>query len=99
MNARMFAARVALPVLAAVAISAQARAADCDWKKFQGKTVTFLANNNPVSQALLSYKADFEKLTGITLKVDGYQEQQMRQRLGTVTNAHSNEGDVFMTLP
>ena len=32
-------------------------AADFDWKKFQGKTVTFLANNNPVSQALLTYKA------------------------------------------
>src|SRR4051794_27889488 len=99
MNARMFAARVALPVLAAVAVSAQASAADFDWKKFQGKTVTFLANNNPVSQALLSYKADFEKLTGITLKVDGYQEQQMRQRLVTVMNAHSDEVDVFMTLP
>ncbi len=99
MNARMFAARVALPVLAVAAVSAQARAADFDWKKFQGKTVTFLANNNPVSQALLSYKADFEKLTGITLKVDGYQEQQMRQRLVTVMNARSDEVDVFMTLP
>ncbi len=67
--------------------------------KFKGKTVTFLANNNPVSQALLTYKADFEKLTGMTLKVDGYQEQQMRQRLVTVMNANSDEVDVFMTLP
>ncbi len=92
-------ARVALSVFAAsVAVSA-AKAADFDWKKFQGKTVTFLANNNPVSQALLTHKADFEKLTGITLKVDGYQEQQMRQRLVTVMNAHSDEVDVFMTLP
>src|SRR4051794_23692297 len=99
MNARMFAARVALPVLAAVAVSAQARAADFEWKKFQGKTVTFLANNNPVALALVTYKADFEKLTGMTLKVDGYQEQQMRQRLVTVMNARSDEVDVFMTLP
>jgi multiple sugar transport system substrate-binding protein len=99
MNARMFAARVALPVLAVVAVSAQAGAAEFDWKKFQGKTVTFLANNNPVAQALLTYKGDFEKLTGMTLKVDGYQEQQMRQRLVTVMNAHSDEVDVFMTLP
>ena len=43
--------------------------------------------------------AYFEKLTGITLKVDGYQEQQMQQRLVTVMNAHSDEVDVFMTLP
>jgi multiple sugar transport system substrate-binding protein len=76
-----------------------ARAADFDWKKFQGKTVTFLANNNPISAALLTHKADFEKLTGITLKVDGYQEQQMRQRLVTVMNARSDEVDVFMSLP
>ena len=89
MNARMFAARAAFPVLAAVAVSAQAHAADFEWKKFQGKTVTFLANNNPVAQALLTNKDDFEKLTGMTLKVDGYQEQQMRQRLVTVMNARS----------
>ena len=88
-----------MPILALASRLAAARAADFDWKKFQGKTVTFLANNNPVSQALLTYKADFEKLTGMTLKVDGYQEQQMRQRLVTVMNAHSDEVDVFMTLP
>jgi multiple sugar transport system substrate-binding protein len=99
MNARMFAARVALPVLAVAAISTEVRAAEFDWKKFQGKTVTFLANNNPVAQALLTNKDDFEKLTGMTLKVDGYQEQQMRQRLVTVMNARSDEVDVFMTLP
>ena len=80
MKARMLATHVALPVLA-IAVSAQAHAADFDWMKFKGRTVTFLANNNPVAQALLTYKADFEKLTGITLKVDGYQEQQMRLSL------------------
>ncbi|HUN97594.1 MAG TPA: extracellular solute-binding protein, partial [Bradyrhizobium sp.] len=98
MKARMFAAGVVLPILAVTAASA-AHAADFDWKKFQGKTINFLANNNPISQALLTHKADFEKLTGMTLKVDGYQEQQMRQRLVTVMNAHSDEVDVFMTLP
>ena len=52
-----------------------------------------------MSQALLTNKDDFEKLTGMTLKVDGYQEQQMRQRLVTVMNARSDEVDVFVTLP
>jgi len=99
MNARMIATRIALPVLAVAAVNAEVCAADFDWKKFQGKTVTFLANNNPVAQALLTSKDDFEKLTGMTLRVDGYQEQQMRQRLVTVMNAHSDEVDVFMTLP
>lgn len=98
MRAKAFAAHVMLSVVVAGAATST-HAADFDWKKFQGKTVTFLANNNPISVALLTHKADFEKLTGITLKVDGYQEQQMRQRLVTVMNAHSDEVDVFMTLP
>jgi len=98
MRARAFAAQLMLSVIV-IGAADSARAADFDWKKFQGKTVTFLANNNPISQALLTHKADFEKLTGIALKVDGYQEQQMRQRLVTVMNAHSDEVDVFMTLP
>lgn len=70
-----------------------------DWKAHKGETIEFLANNNPVSTAILKYKDDFTKLTGVKLKVDSYQEQQMRQRLLTVMNAHSNEVDVFMTLP
>src|ERR1700747_395555 len=98
MRAKVFTAQLVLPIIL-LAVSFPTHAADFDWKKFQGKTVTFLANNNPISQALLTHKADFEKLTGITLKVDGYQEQQMRQRLVTVMNAHSDEVDVFMTLP
>jgi multiple sugar transport system substrate-binding protein len=99
MAARSTLARFTFSLLAVGAYASVAQAADFDWKKFQGKTVTFLANNNPVSQALLAHRADFEKLTGITLKVDSYQEQQMRQRLVTVMNAHSEEADVYMTLP
>src|ERR1700753_4313797 len=99
MSTSAFATRVAVTIVALGAVTTAAHAADFDWKKFQGKTVTFLANNNPVSQALLLYKDDFEKQTGMMLKVDGYQEQQMRQRLVTVMNAHSDEVDVFMTLP
>jgi multiple sugar transport system substrate-binding protein len=98
MTAKTLVAHVAIPILAVAALS-QAHGAEFNWKKFQGKTIAFLANSNPVSQALLTQKADFEKLTGMTLKVDSYQEQQMRQRLVTVMNAHSDEADVFMTLP
>jgi len=98
MRAKVFAAQLVLPAFL-LATAFPTHATDFDWKKFQGKTVTFLANNNPISAALLTHKADFEKLTGITLKVDGYQEQQMRQRLVTVMNANSDEVDVFMTLP
>ena len=86
-------------LVGAAGFTVSASAASFDWKKFQGKTVTFLANNNPLGQAVIAHKAEFEALTGMTLKVDVYQEQQMRQRLLTVMNAHSDEVDVFMTLP
>ncbi|SJZ73527.1 ABC transporter substrate-binding protein [Consotaella salsifontis] len=84
---------------ASVSWPAVSAAADFDWRAHEGETVNFLANNNPWSTTLLKYQGDFEKLTGIKLRVDSYQEQQMRQRLTTVLNAHSDEVDVFMTLP
>lgn len=76
-----------------------AHAADYNWKRNQGTTVRFFVNNNSLGVALAAKKAEFEKLTGITLKADIYQEPQLRQRLLTVMNARSDEVDVFMTLP
>ncbi|MBS0532118.1 MAG: extracellular solute-binding protein [Proteobacteria bacterium] len=72
---------------------------DYDWQRDKGQTIHFLVNNNSLGQALVGKAPEFEKLTGITVKVDMYQEQQMRQRLLTVLNAKSSEIDVFMTLP
>src|SRR6218665_2882564 len=45
------------------------------------------------------HQGELEQKTGMTLKVDAYQEQQIRQRLVTVMNARSDEVDVFMSLP
>lgn len=83
----------------ALGLALTAHAQDFDWRRHQGKTVTFLVNNNPIGNALVKLKPEFEQLTGITVKVDGYQEQQMRQRLVTVMNARSDEVDLFMSLP
>lgn len=90
---------IAASLLLTTALAAGANAQDFDWKAHDGETVTFLANNNPWATAVLEHEAEFEELTGIDLKVDTYQEQQMRQRLLTVMNARSDEVDVFMTLP
>lgn len=90
---------VALCALGLAALAHPALAQEFNWKKHQGTTLTFLANNNPVAAALLKHKDDFEKLTGMTLKVDSYQEQQMRQRMVTVMNSRSDEVDLFMSLP
>ncbi|TPW31881.1 ABC transporter substrate-binding protein [Pararhizobium mangrovi] len=82
----------------ATGLSAQrSMADDFNWKAHSGETVSFLASTNPWTSAVMKYKGDFEKLTGITLRVDTYSEEQMRQRLVTVMNARSNEVDLFMT--
>ena len=86
-------------VLVALGLAFGVQAQDFNWRKHEGKTVSFLVNNNPIGNALVKFKPEFEKLTGITVKVDGYQEQQMRQRLVTVMNARSDEVDLFMSLP
>lgn len=88
-----------LALSAALACIPHAQAQDSDWKKNAGKTITFLSSNHPWANAVLKNKDEFEKLTGITLKVDSYQEQQMRQRLVTVMNSRSDEVDLFMSLP
>ncbi|MCW5235695.1 ABC transporter substrate-binding protein [Verminephrobacter eiseniae] len=89
----------ALAAVVAALCAGATGAQDFNWKKHQGKTLTFLANNNPVANALLKYQGEFEQQTGMALKVDAYQEQQMRQRLVTVMNSRSDEVDVFMSLP
>jgi multiple sugar transport system substrate-binding protein len=92
--------RRTIAVLAVAALLGHAALAQqFNWKKHQGETITFLSSNHPWANAVLRHKGEFEALTGITLKFDTYQEQQMRQRLVTVMNAKSPEIDVFMSLP
>jgi multiple sugar transport system substrate-binding protein len=99
MTAKAALARFALWLLAAGTTAVSAHAADFDWKRFQGKTITCLVGNNAISQALLTHKADFEKLTGITHKLEIHQEPEMRERLVAVMRAHSGEFDAFMSMP
>jgi len=98
-NSRSRAIRWSLGLAVLATVTQGVSAQDFNWKKHQGKTITFLSNNNPVASAMLKHKAEFEQLTGIALKVDTYQEQQMRQRMVTVMNSRSDEVDLFMSLP
>lgn len=90
--------RLAAVVVLASVLPLAVHAAEFDWTRYKGATVSFLVNNNAIGNAIVANKAEFERLTGMTLKLDTYQEQQMRQRLVTVLNARSDETDVFMTL-
>jgi multiple sugar transport system substrate-binding protein len=69
-----------------------------DWKRFNGQTITFLSSNHPWAQAVLKRLDQFTELTGIKLRVDTFQEAQMRDRLMTVLQSRSSDVDLFMSL-
>lgn len=68
------------------------------WTRFDGDTIHFLANNNPVGQLLKQYSVEFTEKTGIKVEFSLFSEQQFRQRLQTVMQARSSEVDIFMSL-
>jgi multiple sugar transport system substrate-binding protein len=70
-----------------------------DWKRYNGETINFLSSNHPWPNALAEFIPEFTKLTGITVKMDTYNENQMRQRLTTLMQTHSSSIDLFMTTP
>ncbi|MBU6499297.1 MAG: sugar ABC transporter substrate-binding protein [Rhodospirillales bacterium] len=75
-----------------------ARAQGFDWQAHKGETINFLTENHPWSNQVVKDIPAFEKLTGITVRVDTFQEQQMRQRLVTMLQSKSPGVDVFMSL-
>jgi multiple sugar transport system substrate-binding protein len=70
-----------------------------DWKKYDGETINFLSSNHPWPNALAEYIPEFTKLTGIKVKIDTYNENQMRQRLTTLMQTKSTDVDLFLTTP
>jgi multiple sugar transport system substrate-binding protein len=86
-------------VIASLTTTAVAQPKALDWKRYDGETINFLSSNHPWPNALAEYLPEFTKLTGITLKIDTYNENQMRQRLATLMQTHSSTIDLFMTTP
>ncbi len=84
--------------LMVILTSAAAHAGEINWKKYQGETITFLSSNHPWANAVLKRQSEFTDLTGIKLRVDTFQEAQMRQKLVTVLQSKSPEVDLFMSL-
>ncbi len=85
-------------IMVVVLTSAAVHAEEFNWKKYQGETITFLSSNHPWANAVLKRQNEFADLTGIKLRVDTFQEAQMRQRLVTVLQSKSPEVDLFMSL-
>jgi multiple sugar transport system substrate-binding protein len=93
-------AKVGFAVLAGSVGITTALADDAfNWKQFDGQTITFLSSNHPWPTALKEYLPEFTAKTGIKLRFDTYNEEQMRQRLTMVLQGGSSDVDLFMTLP
>jgi multiple sugar transport system substrate-binding protein len=82
----------------AACAGAGASAEDFNWKQFDGQSINFLSSNHPWANAVVAKKAEFKALTGIDVRVDTFQEEQMRQRLVTTLQSRSPDVDIFMSL-
>lgn len=75
----------------------RALAADFDWKKNRGKTVTLLLNKHPYVDALLANLDNFKQLTGLEVKYDVFPEDVYFDKVTAALSSRSSQYDAFMT--
>jgi multiple sugar transport system substrate-binding protein len=61
--------------------------------------ITLIMSNHPWQRAIEPHLAEFTKQTGVTVKVQTFAEQQMRDKIQLNLKSRSAAMDVFMTLP
>jgi multiple sugar transport system substrate-binding protein len=75
----------------------QALAADFDWQKYKGKTVTLLLNKHPYADAMIADLDAFKKLTGMDVKYDVFPEDVYFDKVTAALSSRSTTYDAFMT--
>ena len=68
-------------------------------QKFAGQTIRFVASNHTYTDAIKPLIPEFEKKTGIKVKMESYFEDQLTQKLTVELTSGSSTIDVFMTRP
>lgn len=61
--------------------------------------INLIMSNHPWQRAIEPLIKDFEKESGVTVKVQTFAEQQMRDKVQLNLQSRSSSMDVFMTLP
>ncbi|MEU2611020.1 sugar ABC transporter substrate-binding protein [Micromonospora sp. NPDC007271] len=61
--------------------------------------INLIMSNHPWQRAIVPLIDDFEKESGVTVKVQTFAEQQMRDKVQLNLQSRSSSMDVFMTLP
>ena len=67
-----------------------------NWKKYDGKTVRLLMNKHPYTDALKAHVPEFEKQTGITLKIDEFPESNYFDKVTLELRSRQGNYDAFM---
>jgi multiple sugar transport system substrate-binding protein len=75
----------------------EALAADFDWEKYKGKTVTLLLNKHPYADAMIADVDTFKKLTGMDVKYDVFPEDVYFDKVTAALSSRSTTYDAFMT--
>ena len=77
--------------------ASEALAADFDWQKHKGKTVTLLLNKHPYADAMIADIETFKKLTGMDVKYDVFPEDVYFDKVTAALSSRSTTYDAFMT--
>ncbi|MBX6322751.1 MAG: extracellular solute-binding protein, partial [Rhodospirillaceae bacterium] len=94
-------AQLGLGVAATSFLVAEARtkamAADFDWMKHKGTTLTLLLNKHPYTDAMVADLDNFKKLTGMEVKYDVFPEDVYFDKVTAALSSKSSQYDAFMT--
>jgi multiple sugar transport system substrate-binding protein len=71
-------------------------AANINWRKYAGTTVTFAASANPWVTAIQPQLSAFEKLTGITINMSVLGEDEFVTKLPITLSSGASTPDIFM---
>ncbi len=95
------AGRLGLGVAAASVLvnraATEALAADFDWQKHKGKTLTLLLNKHPYADAMIADLANFKSLTGMDVKYDVFPEDVYFDKVTAALSSKGSQYDAFMT--
>jgi multiple sugar transport system substrate-binding protein len=75
----------------------RALAADFDWQKHKGTTLTLLLNKHPYTDAMIADLDNFKKLTGMAVKYDVFPEDVYFDKVTAALSSKSSQYDAFMT--
>jgi multiple sugar transport system substrate-binding protein len=77
--------------------STRAMAADFDWQKYKGKTITLLLNKHPYADAMIADLPNFKQMTGMEVKYDVFPEDVYFDKVTAALSSRSTQYDAFMT--